>query len=80
MKKLFTCITVLFCLLAVPALAENYPYQNNVLWVTTPNHADWLYKTGEKATVTVAVYEYGILQDGLQVSYSIGQDELDPDA
>lgn len=79
MKKLFTCITLLFCLLAVPALAENYPYQNNVLWVTTPNHADWLYKTGEKATVTVAVYEYGILQDGLQVSYSIGQDELDPD-
>ena len=28
----------------------------------------------------MAVYEYGILQDGLQVSYSIGQDELDPDA
>ena len=33
--------------------AENYPYRSDVLWVTVPNHADWIYKTGEKATVEV---------------------------
>ena len=27
--------------------AENYPYRSDVLWVTVPNHADWIYKTGE---------------------------------
>lgn len=57
-------------------LAGNYPYQSNVLWVTTPNHADWLYKTGEKAEVTVALYEYGVLQDGIEIDYRIAPDML----
>ena len=26
--------------------AENYPYRSDVLWVTVPNHAGWIYKTG----------------------------------
>ncbi len=56
--------------------AENYPYRSDVLWVTTPNHVDWLYKTGEKAEVTVAVYRYGILQDDLEISYEIGPELL----
>lgn len=33
------------------AITENYPYRSDVLWITVPNHADWLYKTGEKATI-----------------------------
>ncbi len=63
-------------LLAAIMQAGNYPYQSNVLWVTTPNHADWLYKTGEKAEVTVALYEYGILQDGIEITYHIGAEML----
>lgn len=78
MKKL--SLIYFLCLLGIGTLqSQNYPHQSNVLWVTTPNHTDWLYKTGEKATVTVALYEYGILQDGLEVAYQIGQDCLDPD-
>lgn len=65
---------MLFCLLALCLRAENYPYQSNVLWVTTPDHADWLYETGEQATVTVSLYEYGILQDGVEVRYEVGQE------
>lgn len=63
-------------LLAAMMYAGNYPYQSNVLWVTTPDHADWLYKTGEKAEITVALYEYGILQDGVEISYSIAPDMM----
>lgn len=78
MKRTF--IFYILCLLGVcTSHAQNYPYQSNVLWVTTPNHTDWLYRTGEKATVTVALYEYGILQDGMEIAYRIGQDCLDPD-
>lgn len=62
------------CLLALCLRAENYPYQSNVLWVATPDHADWLYETGEQATVTVSLYEYGILQDGVEVRYEVGQE------
>ena len=33
--------------------AENYPYRSDYLWLTMPDHADWLYKVGEKAKVEV---------------------------
>ena len=59
--------------------AENYPYRSDVLWVTVPNHADWIYKTGEKATVEVQFYKYGIPQDGVTVSYEIGGDMMPVD-
>ncbi len=60
---------------AVCAFAENYPYRSDYLWLTVPNHADWLYKTGEKAKVEVSFCRYGIPQD-VEVSYEIGPDML----
>ena len=60
--------------------AENYPYKSDVLWVTVPDHADWLYKVGEKATVEVQFYKYGIPQDGVKVDYEIGADMMPADA
>ena len=78
MKTSIIC-SLFLLLVTVQVTAENYPYRTNVLWVTTPNHTDWLYKTGEKATVTVSVYEYGIMLNDVEISYSIGQDCLDAD-
>lgn len=77
-NKLF--FLVCCCLLALTGWAENYPYRSDLLWVTVPDHADWLYKTGEKATVEVQLYRYGIPQDGVTLSYTLGQDNLKPDA
>lgn len=59
--------------------AENYPYRSDVLWVTVPDHADWLYKTGEKAQVEVQFYKYGIPQDGVEVKYELGGDMMPAD-
>lgn len=70
---------VMAVLLILPATAENYPYRSDVLWVTVPDHADWLYKTGEKANVEVQFYKYGIPQDGLTVSYELGGDMMPSD-
>lgn len=56
-------------------LAENYPYRSNCLWVTVPDHADWLYKTGEKAKVEVELYLYGVPQN-VEVNYEIGPDMM----
>ena len=58
--------------------AENYPYRSDVLWVTVPNHANWLYQTGEKATIEVQFYKYGIPRDGV-VQWSVGDDLLESD-
>ncbi len=60
--------------------AENYPYRSDVLWVTVPNHANWLYKTGEEAIVEVEFYKYGIPQDGITVNYELGGDMMPTDA
>lgn len=62
-------------LLGINAQAENYPYRSDYLWLTVPDHADWLYKTGEKAKVEVSFYRYGIPQD-VEVTYEIGPDMM----
>ena len=59
----------------VLAHAENYPYRSDYLWLTVPDHADWLYKVGEKAKVEVSFYLYGMPQD-VEVSYEIGPDMM----
>ena len=72
---------VLFFLTLLPFLSlhgENYPYRNDFLWVTTPDHGDWLYQTGERAKVEVQLFKYGIPCD-VEVSYTIGGDMLPAD-
>lgn len=58
--------------------AENYPYRSDYLWVTVPDHSDWLYQAGEQAKVEVSFYKYGIPRDGV-VTYEIGNDMLEGD-
>ena len=61
MKKLL--LMMMLCCAAMMAAAENYPYRSDYLWMTVPDHADWLYKVGEKAKVEVAFFLYGMPQD-----------------
>ncbi|AVM53955.1 cephalosporin-C deacetylase-like acetyl esterase [Bacteroides zoogleoformans] len=63
-------------LLSAIVFAENYPYRSDVLWVTVPNHADWLYQTGEQATVEIQFYKYGVPRDGVTVNYELGADMM----
>lgn len=75
LKKLFA--SFMFVLIAfLSAQAENYPYRSDILWVTVPDHADWLYRTGEQAKIEIQLYRYGIPQDGVEVSYALGQELL----
>ena len=76
MKRLILFLLALSC--AASALAENYPYRADYLWVTVPDHADWLYKTGENARVRVSFFKYGIPRDGV-VEYALADDRQDAD-
>lgn len=71
MKRMAVMLLAFHCSLA--SFAENYPYRSDYLWLTVPDHADWLYKTGEKAKVEVTLCKYGIPQNA-EVTYEIGQD------
>ena len=50
------CVSAALLLTTLLAVAENNPYRSDVFWVTVPDHADWLYKTGEQANVEVQFY------------------------
>lgn len=77
MKQIFIAFFLLFFSCHM-LKAENYPYRSDYLWVTVPDHADWLYQTGERATVEVQFYKYGIPRDGV-VEWEIGTDLLPAD-
>lgn len=68
-------VTALLLLVCITTVAENYPYRNDFLWVTVPDHTDWLYKPGQNAKVEVSLYRYGIAQD-TQIDYEIGPDMM----
>lgn len=70
-------LTLLMIYVAIVGYAENYPYRSDVLWVTVPDHADWLYKTGEKATVEIQLYHYGMPQN-VDVDYTLASDMCEP--
>ena len=62
MNKLKTIYLSLLFFLAmnmmggVNAMGENIPYRSDYLWLTVPDHADWLYRSGEQAKVEVSFY------------------------
>ena len=73
------CLFIVCCMLvAMTAMAENYPYRSDYLWVTVPDHADWIYKSGENANIEVQLYKYGIPMDGA-VTYEIADDMMTAD-
>ncbi len=45
---------------------------NNITVTVQPNHQDWKYKVGEKATFVVSVLKSGTLLDNVQVDYKAG--------
>ena len=78
MTKNKVLLLLFLAIMAISSKGENYPYRSDCLWVTVPDHADWLYKTGEEAKVEIQFYKYGIPRD-VEVEYSIGTDLLKSD-
>ena len=74
-SMMYFCLIIVYSLVCHQAMAENYPNRSDYLWITVPDHADWIYKTGEKAKVDVGFYLYGIPQD-VEVNYEIGPDMM----
>lgn len=68
-------LLVLPVLIAYAAAAGNYPERADYLWVTVPDHSDWIYRTGEKARIEIQFYKYGIPRD-VTVEYEIADDML----
>lgn len=72
-------ITITVCIMTILSMAENYPYRSDLLWVTEPDHPDWIYRTGEKAKIKISLFKYGIPQDGITVNYETGSELMPSD-
>lgn len=76
MKNLIITIVALLSA-AFAVKAENYPYRDDMLWVTVPDHADWIYGRNENPAVEISLYRYGVPVGGGRVDYEIGDDHRD---
>ena len=68
MKKLLTIILYLLVSVAVSAQIRG----NNIAVMVQPDHQDWTYKTGEKATFVVSVLKSGTLLDNVSIDLAAG--------
>ena len=67
-RKLLTLLLVVMTSLQMSAQIRG----NNIMVTVQPDHQDWTYKTGEKATFTVNVLKSGTLLDNVSIDYVAG--------
>lgn len=75
MKKIVLSILFLFIITSV--IAQNYPQNSDLLWVTTPDKKDWIYSVKEEAKISIQLFRYGIPQD-VEISYKYGPEMMPP--
>ncbi len=54
------------------------PPEKSIKIVVTPNHENWLYNMGEKATFSIAIYKKGTLVENTKVGYEVGHEKMTP--
>lgn len=73
MKRFFAFLCLVFLHSSLFILHSSAQIRGNNITVTvTPDHKDWMYKVGEKATFAVAVLKSGTLLDNAEISYEMG--------
>ncbi len=73
----FKTLLLLFLLLAGSGLFAQ-PVEKLVKIVITPDHADWLYKPGEKAKFRVSVLKNSVPVNQVKISYECGPEMMTP--
>ena len=63
---------------ALAANAGSLQTKNDTAVVVTLDHADWVYKTGEKAVFTISVTVNGQVLENLPLHYEIGPEKMAP--
>ncbi|MBN1292261.1 MAG: acetylxylan esterase, partial [Candidatus Latescibacteria bacterium] len=54
------------------------PQEQIVKIIVTPDHPDWVYRTGEKVKFTVTAYHFGNPVDGLKVRCVVRPEKMKP--
>lgn len=76
MRKTLFLLFALLCFSFVDA--QNFQPQSDLQWLAVPNHSDWLYRSGEQASIDVRLLWHGMpLPDGTEIEYRICGDVID---
>lgn len=70
------CIVLLLVVNSFTAFGQ--PSQQMVNIVLAPDHADWIYKVGEKVKFSVQVFEHGNLLHNVPLKYEIEPERMEP--
>lgn len=76
--KLFKKTLTLTILIGLTFLASAQIPEQMVKVIVTPNHDDWLYKPGDKASFTVQVLFHNNPIKGVKAYYEVGPEKMEP--
>ncbi len=74
-KNFFSFVLILVC--TINASAQTPP-EKLVKISVVPDHADWLYKPGEKVQFLIAVNEFNTPLKNVKIHYEVGQERITP--
>ncbi len=74
MKRLLSIVL----LLVVTLYADAQPREQRVKVIVAPDHADWMYKTGQPVKFSISVLEDGNPVKDAAILYEIGPEKMDP--
>lgn len=72
----FTLLLVMILFGGATLFAQ--PGEKLIKVVVAPNHADWVYKTGEKVSFDITVTKNSIPMKGVEIRYEVSEDMMDP--
>ena len=73
---IFSVLLSLFLMKAMYAFPQ--PPEKLIKITVSPNHADWLYKTGENAAVSICVWKDQVPMKDVPIYYEISEDLMKP--
>ncbi len=73
---MFVCLSFLLIISFDKLVAQ--PAEQMIKLVVAPDHADWVYKTGEPVKFSISVLQYGNPLKNAVVRYSVGPEKMNP--
>jgi hypothetical protein len=77
MRRFFRLPAIVFAVITAVA-AQAQPVERFVKVVVGPDHSNWTYKTGEKATFSISVLQNGNPLKDVRIRYEIGPEKMTP--
>lgn len=77
-KNGFRSAVIILLLCVLVSITHAQPAEQLIKVIVAPNHTDWIYNTGEKASFKISVLKSGNILKNAVVKYEVGPERMDP--